>query len=212
MNASLVFSEKGSIIEALATALGRKPAKATSGAVKKFNQILASVLPARGRACFSEQDSRRSNIVRRREPTGGAQPSAASFHSRPGSLPQFGNCGRILTRNRQRLWQRNRSEPGDPVLRLSTGNSFCFLTAAGSPRDVTGLQQAGLWDRPCAKESCLTQDSPRRDVVSRQGPVDHIAKTKMANKLSGNPPSAVVTGRVLGPAQSRRDPCTEISP
>ena len=184
-NSPNVISEKGNIIEAPETA---------------------------PRPCFSEQDSQGSKIARRREPTNNLKPSAASFNSRSSSLRQFGNCRRLSLRNWKRQTQQWPRELGDSALRLTTGNSFCFLTAAGSPRNVTGLQQAGLWDRPCAKESCLTQDSPRRDVVSRQGPIDHFAKTKMVNMLSGNPQSAVVTGRILGSAYSRRDPCTEISP
>ena len=66
----------------------------------------------------------------------------------------------------------------------------------------TGPRWRRRCDDPAAAQSRDTQRQMFLAIAKRSCSADH----------SENPPSTVATGRVLGPAQSSRDPCSEISP
>ncbi len=115
------------------------------------------------RTCFSEQDSSGSRAVTQRT----LLPHSASYAVVDGSRSplhetQFFAAIRELPSSIVAQLETAAAtilkEPGDPALRLFTGNSFCFLPATGRPRDVTGLQQAGLWEHLWAFEELSVND------------------------------------------------------
>ena len=108
------------------------------------------------RTCFPEQGSSGSSAANQRKLPLRPVPASPRFITRPNSLRQFGNCHKEL---------------GDPALRLFTRNSFCFLTAAGCPRDVTEPSTSRPLGTICRPRRAVDQSFPlvtTREILRQQ--------------------------------------------
>ncbi len=182
---------------------------------------IAKALETPLRTCLPEQDSPGPRaIIQRNRPPRSASRAAADgsrsprFIARPSALRQFGNCRR--TRRAAGNGWSNKSQSAGRSCPTFVHRELVLL----SSRSGWSQRCHRAFNKPASGKTWVLRRAIDEGIVAKvilpACPYDPLVKARKyfftSPKPREGPPSIVVTGRILGPEHSRRDPCTEISP
>ncbi len=232
-----MFIEKENIVRTLATASETCFPEQDSPESRAVTQ--RSRLPHSGSRASSRSipiasfhhETQLSAAVRELQSSFVAQPETAvvTTAQRAGrSCPTFEHRELVLLSSRGGVsrrcdWPSTSQPSGQPVgLEEPLTNDFSAfrpqVETSGSARPpLAGWRERSIRGRvmPCCRNRdnrVMIPQPPRNPGTTLYRESAKSAKRKFARPTSENPQSAVATGRVLGPAHSRRDPCSEIKP